>query len=190
MLILGYSLSYLELFGSIFSLAAVILAAKGTIWNWPVGIIGQIFLFALFMNNHLYGQSILQIIFTGISLYGWYYWGKDIGKKIKRLSTKYILLTYSVMAILCLLSGYILSFYQPQFALMDASTLVMSMVAVILISKKILESWTIWILVDILSVILFASKGIYLMTIEYIIICFIATYGLINWIKLYKKQDG
>jgi len=88
MIILGYELTGLEFFASIFSLASVILASMNKVWNWPVGIIGQILFFFLFMNNHLYGNMALQIFFTFVAIYGWYYWKRENHKKIKTMRIK------------------------------------------------------------------------------------------------------
>jgi len=189
MVLLGYTLSYLELFGTLFSFAAVVLAARNKIWNWPVGIIGQIFFFILFLKNQLFGQVALQVFFTIVSIYGWTYWGRDIGKKIKISSLKNVIITGIVILILCLLGGYVLGFFQPQFALLDAIVTTMSIFAVVFLSKKYLYGWFLWILLDMLSVWLFYSKGIYLVSLEYIVITFVAVYGLINWTKIYKKQQ-
>jgi nicotinamide mononucleotide transporter len=186
--IFGYQTSYLELFGTLFSFVAIVLASRNKIWNWPIGIIGQFFFFILFLKNHLFGQVVLQVFFTVVSIYGWTYWGKDIGKKIKILSKKTFTLFGVLIITLCLLGGYVLSFFQPEYALLDASVTIMSIFAVIFLSKKYLNGWYLWILLDILSVWLFYSKGIYILAIEYVVITCVATYGLIHWLKLYKEQ--
>lgn len=188
MTVLGYDLTYLELFGSIFSLASVILAARANIWNWAIGIVGQIFLFLLFMNTSLYGNMLLQVFFTGVCLYGWYYWGKEDGKKIKTFNVKQNIILYVTSIILCIVGSYILSFFEDKYIILDASITVLSVIAVFLLSKKYLDAWILWIIVDILSIILFYLKGMNLISLEYILITGIAIFGLINWIKLYGRQ--
>ncbi len=188
MLVLGYELSYLELFGSIVSLIAVLFATQAKIWNWPIGIIGQILFFFLFLKNGLFGQVILQVFFTCISIYGWYYWDRDSGKKIKTLGLKNIIIYSLITAFLCLLGTFILGFFQTKYVMLDASITVMSMIAVFGLSKKYLDAWVLWVIVDILCIALFYLKGINLISIEYILITGIATYGLINWTKMYKNQ--
>jgi nicotinamide mononucleotide transporter len=190
MTILGYDLSYLELAGSIFSFASVILATRANIWTWPTGIVGQILFFFLFLNNELYGNMALQIFFTVICILGWYNWNKEDDNNIKRFKFKDWII---VMPILALISATIalnftLKSLGTEFSELDASITVLSISAVFLLSYKYLESWIIWILVDILSVILFYLKGINLISIEYVLITGIAIYGFINWIKIYGKQ--
>lgn len=188
MLILGYQLSYLEFFASIISFLSIVLAAKGSIWNWLFGIIGQILFFILFMLNGLYGQMALQIVFTGFCIYGWISWGKKEGKKIKIMSKKQLTWLSATLIILCLIGGYALSFFQPQFALLDATVTIMSIAAIFFITKKYINAWVLWIILDILSIMLFGLKGIKLISIEYIFITFVAIFGYMNWKKLLKEQ--
>ena len=72
--ILGYSISWLELVGTIFNLVCVILAARRNIWNWPIGLIGVMLFGVLFYQINLYADVFEQVYYliTGIS--GWYLW--------------------------------------------------------------------------------------------------------------------
>lgn len=185
--ILDYQLSYLELFGSIFNLLAIILAARSSIWNWPISLFSQFFFFLLFINNQLYGNTILQIYFTGISLYGWYNWNKKDGKLIKTLSLKIILISVVVLLLCCLIGGYVLSYFEKGYPYLDAIVTILSMVALLGLTRKILESWYLWIITDILSVYLYYMKGLYLLSFEYILISGIAVMGLIYWKNLYRR---
>lgn len=182
-----YNITILEIFGSIFSLAAVILAARSSIWNWPISLIGQFLFFILFMKNQLYGNTILQIYFTGVSLYGWYHWNKKDGKLITTLSKKTIPISIGVLFLLCLIGGYILSHFQPLYPYMDATITICSMTALLALTHKKLDAWYLWIFVDILSVYLYYMKGLYLVSLEYVFITGIAIAGLIYWKKIYEK---
>lgn len=188
MLVLGYNLSYLELFASIISFVGIVLATKANIWSWFFSIIGQVFFFILFMNNGLYGNMSLQIFFTFISFYGWYYWDRDIGKKIKTLEKKKIIIGSILTIVSCFIGSWILGFFETENVLLDSTTTILSIIAVYLLSEKYLESWILWLIVDILSIFLFYLKGMNFISIEYVFITGVATYGLINWIKLYKEQ--
>lgn len=181
------NISYLEILGSIFTLIGVIFAARSSIWNWPLSLIGQFFFFLLFLKNELYGNTILQIYFSVVSLYGWYHWNRKDGKIIKTLSKNRIILSIFVLFLLCLVGGYVLSFYQPQYPYMDATVTICSMVAIIALTHKILEAWYLWIFIDVLSVYLYYMKGLYLVSLEYVFLTGIATAGLIYWKKIYEK---
>lgn len=70
----------------------------------------------------------------------------------------------------------------------DSLVMVLSVVATILLARKKLENWYLWILVDVICVFLFFIKGIYFLAGLYFIFLFIATYGLLNWRK--QMQHG
>jgi len=60
----------------------------------------------------------------------------------------------------------------------------MSIVATILLAQKKIETWYLWIVVDIVCVFLFFKKGVVFLALEYLVFLGLATYGLLNW----KKQ--
>lgn len=188
MLVFGYNLSYIELFASIFSFASVILATRNSIWNWPMSIIGQVLFFILFLQNKLFGQAFLQIYFTIISIYGWIYWGKHSDGEIKILSIKKTILCLLLILVFGILGSFLLSFLQKELVILDSTAAVSSIIAIYLLSKRYFQAWILWIYVDLLYILLFSLKGIYLISFEYILITIMAIYGLINWWILYKKQ--
>lgn len=74
--LLGYNLSYIECFGTLFGLLCVWLGAKENIWNWPVGLVNIILFFIIFYQVRLYSDMFLQVYFFCISIYGWVQWSK------------------------------------------------------------------------------------------------------------------
>jgi len=69
---------------------------------------------------------------------------------------------------------------------LDALTTVMSFIAQWLLMKKKVESWALWILVDIIGIGLYWYKGVRFISLEYVLFLMMATAGLFNWIKNYK----
>lgn len=188
MIILGYPITFLELSCALTGLVAVFMAAKSSIWNWPISIVSQILWFVFYLKNGLYGNMTLQLYFTAVCIYGWYNWSMEDGKLIKKLKNKSKILLGSTLTCLCLIGGYILSLYQPEYPYMDAIITLSSVLAIFLISRKYIEAWYLWLMVDVLYVVLFYMKGFYLITIEEILITCIAIFGYYNWLKLFKKQ--
>ena len=189
MTIFGYVLTYLELFCALTGFIAVFLAAKSSIWNWPVSIISQILWFLFYYKNDLHGNMLLQVYFTGVCIYGWYNWTKKDGKFIKKLQIKSKILLGLILVTVCTIGGYTLSFYQQEYPYIDATITLSSVLAIFLISRKYIETWYLWLIVDVLYVILFYMKGFYLITMEQILITCIAIFGYLNWLRLFKKQE-
>jgi nicotinamide mononucleotide transporter len=203
---LDYPMSWVELIATIAGITAVWLSAKEHIINWPIGLINIVFSFFLFYKTGFYSDAFLQIFFFITNVYGWYLWSKrDINTaepvvKVSFLPRKQQILTAITIMIATLTFGafvnrlheWVPSVFPVEAAFPYADSLVMMMSIagnILLMSKKI-ESWILWVLVDILAPILYFQKGIYLITVEYIIFLALASFALWNWLSIYKKQKS
>src|SRR6478609_4905543 len=81
----GYQLHWLELIGVLFGLGSAIGGLRRRVWAWPVGIIGNVLLFFVYITvtfdqadgrAPLFGQSGRQIFFIITSIYGWWRWNQ------------------------------------------------------------------------------------------------------------------
>jgi nicotinamide mononucleotide transporter len=72
----------------------------------------------------------------------------------------------------------------------DSFVTVMSILTTFLIIQKKIEGWIIWIAVDALATYLYFAKGIKFMSLEYLVFCFIAAFGLWNWIREYNAENS
>lgn len=193
--IIGYKISYVELIGTLFGLISVYLATKTNILTWATGIINELFLFILFFQVQLYADMFLQVFFFVVTLYGWYNWKqipKENGITKTELKTKIWLLSAIVVG--TTMVGFLISnihLYLPRYFKTEASypyvdsfVMVSSIIATILLAQKKIETWYLWIVVDIVCVFLFFKKGIAFLALEYFVFLGLATYGFLNW----KKQ--
>lgn len=193
--VIGYPISYVELIGTLFGLISVYLATKANILTWPTGIVNVVFLFILFFQVQLYADMFLQVYFLVVTLYGWYQWKhkpKENSITTSDFRTK-IWLTIIVI-IGTLMAGFLfdnihiyLSKYfknEASYPYVDSFVMVLSIIATVLLARKKIETWYLWIIVDAVCVCLFFKKGIVFLGFEYLIFLGLATYGLFNW----KKQ--
>lgn len=193
--ILGYPVSFVELIGTFFGLISVYYASRANILTWPTGIVNEVFLFILFYQVQLYADMFLQVYFLIVTLYGWYNWNnKSIENRISATTNRTKVLLLSAIILCSLISGYIFTnihLYLPTFfkikaayPFIDSFVMISSIIATILLAKKKIENWYLWIAVDVICVILYYKKGVYFLSIEYFIFLGLASYGLYNW----KKQ--
>ncbi|HSD13965.1 MAG TPA: nicotinamide riboside transporter PnuC [Flavobacterium sp.] len=191
----AYPISYIELIGTLFGFLSVYFASRANILTWSTGIINELFLFILFFQVQLYADMFLQIYFFVVTLYGWYNWKhKPKQNSIISVSFKTKLWIASTIFIGTIVAGFLFAnihMYLPQyfktqasFPYVDSFVMVLSIIATILLARKEIETWHLWILVDIICVFLFFKKGILFLALEYLIFLGLATYGLLNW----KKQ--
>ena len=198
--ILNYPVSYIEFVGTLAGIIAVFLAAKSNIYTWPIGLINIVLFFIIFYRVHLYSDMFLQVYFFAIGIYGWIYWLKKntIEVKIKLLSHRQRIQWSICIVLATLLLGFCISkihiwlptlFPNPAaFAYADTFVAVTSVVANTLMARRILENWILWILVDIICVYLYFSKGIIFVSFEYLIFLGLAIYGHIRWLNEYKVE--
>lgn len=204
--VIGYPMSYIEFFGTLFTIWCVWLTAKAKVLSWPIGIVGTVLYFILFYQIHLYSDLIEQAYFLVTGLIGWWAWthaGKNDANaekdlKVKRNTLKENALYVGIIAVGTLVLTYVvmrlnvwLPAYFPEPAslpLLDAFTTVMSFVAQWLLVRKRVESWVLWIIVDVIAVGLYWYKDVKFISLEYVLFCFIAVAGLLKWLKLYRAD--
>ena len=192
--VLGYHLSYIEAVGSLFGLISVYYASRGNVLTWPAGIINEIALCILFYQVQLYADMFLQVYFFIVTIFGWYHWKSNTAHvPITKLS-KNSLKGYGISLIAgTIMLGIVirhLHAWLPQYFPLpaaypyaDSFVTVASILATILLAKKQIENWVLWIVVDVVSVILYLFKGIYFLSLEYVIFLVLATWGLWQWRK-------
>jgi nicotinamide mononucleotide transporter len=208
---LGYSMSYLEFFGTLAGAIAVWLSARANIWSWPIGLINVVLFFFLFYQVQLYPDMFLQIFFFVTNLIGWWRWtnpdqseeDKKHELRVSYLSRKWIIIFLMIGIAGTFLFGILAKnlhqffpalFNKPSaFPYADSFVTVMSIIATYLMVQKKVECWAVWILVDATACTLYFVKEIKLVGIEYLIFCFIAAFGLWNWMKesqLYRSSEA
>lgn len=179
----------MEIIAVIFTLLSVYLTIRLNIWCWLTGIIGIIAYLYIFFTQHLYAQSILQLIFIIQSIYGWYYWDKYKKMVYNTLSYKRILIDLSIVIILSIIFSIFLSKTNNPQPTLDIVTTLLSLLATWYMAKKIIFNWIIWIIADIFSIILFINQGLYYSSFLYIILMIMCINGIIVWNKLKCKYN-
>jgi nicotinamide mononucleotide transporter len=195
--ILGYHVSYVELIGTLFGLISVYYASRADVLTWPTGIVNEIALFVLFFQVQLYADMLLQVFFGVVTIFGWYNWRH----KTEELPVTRMTGTMGGVYAVALFAGTIamgmtiqqfhrwMPAYFPlpaTYPFADSFVMMASVLATFLLAKKRIETWILWIVVDVVSIVLYLVKGIYFLSIEYIIFLGLATYGLLQWRKQLK----
>ncbi|WP_039929533.1 nicotinamide riboside transporter PnuC [Leptospira yanagawae] len=193
----GYPLSLLEFLGTTSGLICVYLASRNHILTWPIGIFNSICFFFLFFQIQLYSDMLLQIYFFGSSIYGWVIWRKRTGSftKIVSLGKEKNLILFVCLVIgtfgLGQFTKHLPNWFPslfvkpPDFLYWDAFTTVASIFANLLLAQRKLESWFLWVFVDLVCIVLYHLKGIPFVTIEYVVFLLIAFYGSWHWYQEY-----
>jgi len=186
--------SWLEWVGTISGFICIYLAAKENIWNWPISIISVLAYSFIFFESKLYGDAALQLYFLFTAFYGWYFWLRKKAtheKPVESLKIKHWLLIVPGIALLTVLLGLFLKTYtDTDVPYIDGFCTAMSFAAQLLMTRKVLQNWIIWIVVDICYVPLYLHKQLSLTALLYFVLIILAFIGYLDWRKTYREQTN
>ncbi|MBK9032192.1 MAG: nicotinamide mononucleotide transporter [Myxococcales bacterium] len=190
--IAGAPVSWAEVLGDVSGLACVALVARQHVWNWPLGLINNVFWALLFWRAKLYSDSSLQGIFFALGCYGWWRWRPGAAGAVLRVrrtqAREWGLLAAGVAVATAALSIWLAHATDSPAPLADASVLTLSLAATWGQAEKLVESWWIWITVDVISVPLYISRGLYPTAAVYVIFGALCVVGLRAWARALAAQ--
>ena len=174
----------MELAAVILTLICVYLTRENKTLNWPIAMLASIAYFIVFFEAQLYAEMVLQILFFGQAIHGWYYWNKKKANesfKVEDMTWLVFVLHFTPAMLFCKL---IHELFLPQFNIWDMIAALLSVIATYYTAKKVNKAWGFWIVVNIISIILFTYKELYMSAVLYIILLGISISGLIKWEKM------
>jgi len=180
------SLSFLELFGVLTGLAYLILAARQNILCWPFAIASVLAYIYICFKARLYAETFLQFYYLATGIYGWYFWSRNKGQGKHTPITTFSLTTHAFIILggsaAFFITGYLISKYtNAAMPYVDAFTTVFSIITTLMVTWKKLENWIYWFFIDAVAVYLYASQGLYLTALLFIIYLVIVVIGYFNW---------
>ncbi|WP_207424572.1 nicotinamide riboside transporter PnuC [Desertivirga brevis] len=182
--------SWLEWLGIVTTLACIYLAAKEHILNWPVSIIACGAYSMLYYQYKLYGDSYLQIYFLITAIYGWVYWLRKKQQKDKPVvsltSKEWLYTVFAITFFTIALSKYLDKFTDTDVPYADGFCTAMSFVAQFLMTRKVIQNWILWIIVDLCYVPLLLYKDLAFTALLYLILVGLAAKGYFEWKKTWK----
>jgi nicotinamide mononucleotide transporter len=179
-------LSVFELIAVIVTLAAVYLTTRQIIWCWPLGLVSVTMYAVIFFQVKLYADMGLQGFYFALSLYGWWSWlhggtdrrELDVSLASWRLRIGGIVSGTAFGLVLGMLLERQTDASLPY---MDSFLTSFSLVAQFLATRKLLENWIVWIVVDVFYVGMFIYKGLSLTAGLYAAFLVLAVMGLVSW---------
>jgi len=209
----GYDLSWIEAIGTLFGLLCIWYASKEKLITYPFGIINVTLFAVIFFQIQLYASLLLQVFFFAANIYGWYAWSRTTADNQAELKIRWLprrkalilalisvagilLMTFNIDRVFAALTGLAVSLMQSlgfnvqmptlqpdAFPFWDSTMMVLSIVAMLLMTRKYVENWLLWLVIDVISVAIFAYQGVYAMALEYVLLTLIALNGSWLWIK-------
>ena len=183
----GSPATWLELLAVVIALAMVACNIRQVHWGWPLAIVSSLMYLALFWRSRLYGEAALQVFFAVIALWGWFQWLRGVradGSALRpvRLDRRGRFTTLAACLLLWPATGYfLLRFTDTDVPWWDAFPTAVSVVAQVLLGRKFIENWALWVAVNAISVGLFAYKGLWLTVALYVVFIALSFVGLQAW---------
>ena len=188
------SMTPLEWIAFFFTVANVWLTVKENIWCWPTGFVSVVLYAVVFYKARLYSSAALQIVFFVLTLYGWYEWlygGKQQSElHVTATPRKWWPAVIALCVALTFGIGRFMQSYGAAFVYWDASIAAMSIVAQWMMAKKLLENWILWIIVNVLSIAVYARSHIYVTALLYAILLVLAWRGYVEWRRSLRNASA
>lgn len=196
----------LEIIAAVLGVASTYYSTKRNIWVFPTGIISTgIYIYLLFKFS-LYGDMLINVYYTSMSIYGWILWGQatevdETHVNVMHMNRKEIVLgiLLFVFSVLLVLGIYYyrpviqnnfeasfmseVGFHYTSVDYIDSGLTATFLIGMWLMARRKLESWYFWILGDVVAIVLFSIKGLGITSLQYFVFLALAIMGYFNWRK-------
>ena len=176
----------LQIVGTTLGLLYLWLEYKANIWLWIVGAIMPVVHGVLYFQSGIYADAAMQLYYVLAGVYGLVVWKRRPKKSddghIRHTPMKWIVPLVAVYAVLHIAFYFFLSeCTDSRVPLFDSMSTALSIVAMWMLSRKLVEQWLVWLVVDMISVGLYIYKGIPITAGLYALYCILAVAGYVRW---------
>ena len=186
-----------EMLAVVLSVTYLLLAIMQNIWCWIAAFISTLIYSILFFDASLLMDSALNIFYLVMAIYGWYSWkyGNSKNKGDDLVISSYgFLRNLQIIIVLLIISsilGYIMANYtKADFAYLDTFTTVFAVFATYMLTKKVLENWLYWVIIDSVSIYIYINKGFYLTAILFVVYTVLAIFAFKQWKEEYLTIES
>ena len=187
-------ISPLEIAANAVMTVSIVLSGRNNLHSWWLGVLGCSMFAALFYSVNLYADVALQLFFIVTCVIGWLQWLRGAGGAplpIARARLGALAWMAGIGLAATVGYGLMLQAYTNAYApFIDSSVLMFSIVAQLLLMGRRLETWPFWLLVNTVSVPLYASRGLYLTAVLYAAYWLNALVSWFFWRRRMREQEA
>lgn len=186
----GSPVTWLEIVAFALAVWMVVCNMRVNPLAWPLAIASSLLYGVLFADSRLYGEAALQGLFIAVAGWGWHQWLRGTQADGQALRVRWlaprarwavIAATLAAWPLLGLLLDRVTDTDVPYF---DAFPTAGSVAGQWLLGRKYVENWPAWVVVNVVSVGLFAWKGLWLTVLLYALFTAMALAGWREWRRL------
>lgn len=188
------AMSWWEVAAVLLGLAYLVLAMFERISCWYAAFISTAIYTFLFWDVNLLMDSVLQIYYMAMAVYGWWQWQQPTDNNktnlaISRWCWKTHCAVIGLIIGLSLGSGYLLDQHtQAEWAYLDSFTTWGAVITTYMVTQKVLENWLYWLVIDAVAAYLYFDKALYLTALLFCLYLVIVIFGYLQWRKLHRQQ--
>lgn len=183
----GSVVTWCEMAAFLLAVWMVVCNIRVRVLGWPLAIASSLLYGLLFFDNRLYGDAVLQIFFVAVACWGWWQWLRGTDGSGRPLHVRSLGRRGRLVAVLaCVVAWPAMALFLDRFtdtdvAWWDAFPTAASVVGQWLLGRKYVENWPVWVVVNVVSVSLFAYKGLWLTMLLYSVFVVMSFVGWRAW---------
>ena len=190
----SYSMIILEIIAFLFGIISVVYAKKENILVYPTGIICTVITVYILLKAQYFGDMMMNIYYSSMSLYGWWNWNR-LKNDNSRIEITYTSFKERITALVLFVLTIIVTYTVYTFNIttielvnyIDIFTSGIFFVAMWFMANKKIESWIFWIVGDLITIPLYAYRGLGMLSLQYLIFTILAIQGYNQWKKSLVK---
>lgn len=178
----------LEAIAFVFGILSVYYAQKVNILVYPLGLIATIITVYLLYKAEYLGDMMMNFYYSIMSIYGWWNWARKQNNKpvvpVSRTNAKEKMIGIGMFFLTAIITYLVYRGYGYQMKLpnyIDVITSGIFFTAMWYMATKKIENWTLWIIGDIITVPLYAYRGLGMLSLQYLIFTVLAIQGYFQW---------
>ena len=184
----------LEAIAFVFGIASVWYAKKAHIWVYPTGIVATVITVYLLYTAQYFGDMMMNFYYAAMSVYGWWNWSRKKENKpvvpISRTTLKEKGIGFFFFLLTMVVTYVVYTYFGQELKTenyLDIFTSGIFFTAMWFMANKKIENWMLWIFADIITVPLYAYRGLGMLSLQYLIFTILAIQGYIAWKKSLDK---
>jgi len=185
--------STLEIAAVVLAIAYLLLAIRQSIWCWFCAGVSTAIYVWLFLDARLYMESVLNVFYFFMAIYGWYVWTSGRTVDHERPVVRWPLRTHGIaiatIIILSAVNGYLLSrFTDAAFPYIDSLTTWSAIWTTFLVARKVLENWWYWLIIDLASVFIYLARDLQLTSMLFVVYVIMIPFGIVSWSRSMREH--
>lgn len=179
----------------VLALAYLLLAVRRSLWSWPCALGSALIYLVLFAREALYMQTLLQVFYIGMAVYGFREWRRGRTESgevvISNRPLAWHLLRIALVLVAGAVNGWLLTRYSSaQSPYLDSFVTWGSVLTTWMVARRIIENWLYWVVFDSVAAYLYFSQGLHATALLFVAYVGIVIHGYGVWLREQRLQQA